>query len=110
LTVAVCLNCGELKYGSWVPCQNCGFNPETDEDVTKSLIVSDHHHSKEELEGISNKIKAGEEITFDPETLKNMWITKEQMEQMDKSTGRFIWGCLALIGVGLSIIAFFWLF
>jgi hypothetical protein len=27
MTAALCLACGEMKFGAWVDCPSCGFEP-----------------------------------------------------------------------------------
>jgi hypothetical protein len=69
MTVAVCLKCGTMKCGAFTPCSECGFDPETDEERAKHLMVTDWYFAEEDLKGIAEKIQAGEEVTFDPQSL-----------------------------------------
>jgi hypothetical protein len=66
MTRAVCLNCGEFKFGAFNECQNCGYRPDNPEQQAKHLLVTDHYRSPEELDQISKKVKAGEPLVFDP--------------------------------------------
>ena len=66
MTKAICLNCGEFKFGAFNECPGCGFQPSNPEQQAKHLIVTDHYRSPEELEEISRKVKAGEPLVFDP--------------------------------------------
>lgn len=96
MTVAVCLQCGEFKHGAFNPCLKCGFTPDTDESLTKHLLVTDHFHDRETLEAISTRIKSGEEVTFSPESLQQAWVSKEAMEAEQQ---RFNRGCLLVFAV-----------
>ena len=108
MTVAICLQCGEIKHGAWSLCLNCGFEPDSDESLTKHLIMSDHYFTLEQLSEASAKIKNGEELRFNEDTLKEMWVTKDQIASMDKKMGRFFCICLALI-LTVSIIIFYFI-
>lgn len=94
MTVALCLNCGGLKVGAFSRCPHCSFEPETDEDITKSLMMSDHHFNVELLKEAGEKIKRGEKLEFDEQTLKDMWVTKEQVKEGTKVAWRRLFGCL----------------
>ncbi|GHU00398.1 hypothetical protein FACS1894154_09370 [Betaproteobacteria bacterium] len=55
-------------------CANCGFNPISDEDKAKSLILSLDHEidneycgkTKEELKAIATGLRSGNSYEFDP--------------------------------------------
>jgi len=53
MTIAVCLNCASMKFGAWTPCSECGYDPLNLEDRAKSLMLSDHFYSQQELEEFS---------------------------------------------------------
>ena len=46
MTVALCTNCGEIKFGAWCLCCNCGSNG-LDGDI--SLVLTDWYLTKDEL-------------------------------------------------------------
>ena len=100
MTVAVCLRCGAFKHGAFNPCRACGYTPDDDESLTKHLLVTDHFHSREVLEAIAARVKAGEPVTFDPESLQSAWVSKAEM---DAAARRFNRGCL--VGGGLLLAA-----
>jgi len=54
MTVALCTNCGEYKFGAWCMCQVCG-SEGLDDDV--SLVLSDWHLTKEEMSQIGEAIQ-----------------------------------------------------
>jgi hypothetical protein len=100
MTVAVCLKCGVFKHGAWTPCLKCGFTPNDDESYTKHLLVTDHYLSREQLEEVAGRIKAGEVIEFPPEVLEQAWVSKAAVDK----AGR---GCAGGCGVffGAVIVA-----
>ena len=76
----MCLRCGEFKHGAFNPCLKCGYTPDDDESLTKHLLVTDHYHSRETLAAIAARIKNGEPVTFDPESLKAAWVSKAELD------------------------------
>ena len=102
MTVAVCLHCGEFKHGAFNPCLKCGYTPDDDESLTKHLLVSDHYHSRETMEAIAARVKAGEPVTFDPESLQAAWVSKAALDAETKRIGR---GCVIGCGVLLALAA-----
>ncbi len=55
MTAAVCLKCGCLKIGAFTECPDCGFSPETEDDQTKALALTDWSLGWDELNRISEK-------------------------------------------------------
>ncbi len=110
MTVAVCLKCGAIKHGAFTPCSACRYTPDDDESLTKHLLVTDHYLSREELNAISARIKAGETITFDEESLR--WVSKAAMDaEMKRMSRGCTIGCLVLaIAVAGIFAAVQWLF
>ena len=111
MTVAVCLRCGAFKHGAFSPCRSCGYKPDDDESLTKHLLVTDHFHSRETLQAIAARVKAGEPVTFDPETLKRLWVSKAHLDAETERIGRILKvGCgvfLAAVGV-VSFVVWIW--
>jgi len=64
MTVAVCTNCGELKYGAWCICPVCETEG-LDRDV--SILLSDHNLFEEELRWIGDAIHVIHDTTLDEE-------------------------------------------
>ncbi len=65
MTVAICIQCGEEKFGAFTPCTKCHFMPELMEDKAKALLLCDHLRDVAELRQIGQRIKAGEKSSFD---------------------------------------------
>jgi len=101
MTIAVCLKCGEFKRGAFTPCRKCGYLPDDDESLTKHLLVSDHYHSRAALQAIADRVKSGQAINFDPETLKQAWVSKQEM---DAETKRLGWGCSVVFAVAIAAV------
>lgn len=70
MTVAICIACGEQKFGAWTPCRTCGFQPENPVDKAKSLTLTEHHHTPEQLDELGRMIRAGGRPHFDCITLR----------------------------------------
>jgi hypothetical protein len=75
MTVAICLECGEFKFGAFNSCKECGARPHDVDELALSLACSDHYFDKPTLEQISKIIQAGEEPLIQPELLQ--WIRAE---------------------------------
>ncbi len=104
MTVAVCLNCGAFKHGAWTPCLKCGCTPNDDESYTRHMLVTDHFLSKEQLEEVAARVKAGEPVEFPPEVLRQAWVSKAEVDRVGR---RFAVGCvLVLIVVLAAVVAF----
>ena len=62
MTVAVCVKCGQMKFGALTGCPACDFVPGTDpddDDDLYSMVLTDHYFSAEVLEQISSGMRAG---------------------------------------------------
>jgi hypothetical protein len=72
MTTAVCIHCGELKFGSFVPCHACNGRPKTDHELIISLAMSDHYLDLETLQQIGSSIKErGEPPNLDPDSYES---------------------------------------
>ena len=68
MTIAVCFKCGNLKFGSFCPCDECAERPRTEHELIISLAMSDHHFDRDTLEKIGQSIRdRGEPPSLDPE-------------------------------------------
>jgi hypothetical protein len=57
MTKAVCMNCGELKFGAYNECARCSFKPRTLFDLTMSEIYSDRYVNEAELKTLAAKVQ-----------------------------------------------------
>lgn len=55
MTTALCINCGETKFGAWCPCPKCRV--ESCGDRNLDILFSDHQLSVETLERFGEIIK-----------------------------------------------------
>lgn len=83
--------CGAQKFGAFVPCGECGFEPTELADKAKSLGLSDHHFPPAELDKFSRALKDGVGVPFDSISLAVLaWPIAEEnyyWEHLDDSTG-----------------------
>lgn len=80
MTIALCTKCGAKKFGAFSPCEGCGFVPTSYEERAKSVMLSDHHHTRAELDKIGESIKAGESVIFDPSEVAQNALLLQLME------------------------------
>jgi hypothetical protein len=59
MTEAICIGCGELKFGAFNICKSCGGIPRSDDELMLSLALTDHHLDSETLRQIGCEIKRG---------------------------------------------------
>lgn len=63
---AICHRCGSLKVSASIGCDACGHQPQTDEDVAASIMLSGQFLSDAKLREASALIKRGHKIPFPP--------------------------------------------
>lgn len=106
MTAAICLNCGEFKFGAWTPCRKCGHVPTDEEDRAKHLIVTDHYLSQADLKSVGKNIKDGKQPQFSPEQIEQFKDTLRTAQPVTESDGRRLrLGCIFFVAAILSIIA-----
>ena len=72
MTLAICIKCGAEKFGAYVHCAACNFRPTSEEDLAKSMMVTDHYFSKETLGEISHDLSSGKPVQFSEENLAQL--------------------------------------
>ena len=55
MTLALCLNCGEIKFGAICPCPKCQV--ASTGDMRLDIAFSDHHLAVEKLEELGRVVK-----------------------------------------------------
>lgn len=70
MTVAVCLECGQMKAGAWTPCPACAYQPRGVEELAKSLMLSDNCIAPATLAEFAARRQQGEPFNFGPELLE----------------------------------------
>jgi hypothetical protein len=90
MTIALCVNCGSLKFGSFVSCNDCGFVPESEIDMAYSLAISDHYFKKEVLDQISEAMKNGHPRPSLPPDQEEVFLRTVRESPMSKMLGKLI--------------------
>lgn len=57
ITVAVCTNCGTLKYGAFYPCPDCNVRPTNDHEFVQSFAFSNRYLDRATLEEVGDIIR-----------------------------------------------------
>lgn len=70
VTVAVCLECGQMKAGAWTPCPACNYQPRGLEELAKALMVSDNCIAPATLAEFATSRQQGEPFNFGPELVE----------------------------------------
>lgn len=65
MTTAICLRCGNFKFGAFVPCDHCGHFPTAQKDRIEHMLFSDHALTDDFLQRASAVTKTGERIEID---------------------------------------------
>ena len=94
VTIAVCLKCGAQKHGALTTCPACGYRPEDYEDQAKSIYLTDHYLSLEDLERVGRDIADGHTIRFDPEQVAQFAAL---IEMEGRRTRRGCWLGLVIV-------------
>lgn len=55
MTMALCFDCGHIKFGAICPCPRCGTSSTG--DIQLDILFSDHHFSQHSLEQCGQLIK-----------------------------------------------------
>jgi hypothetical protein len=68
MTQAVCFKCGDIKWGAFTNCENCGAMPKSDDELMSSLAFTDHYFDLAKLQEIGRNIEAGRSPQLDQAT------------------------------------------
>ena len=63
MTWALCLNCGEVKFGAICPCPKCSV--ASTGDMNLDIAFSDHHVARESLEQLGQVVAAIQRASSD---------------------------------------------
>ena len=96
MTVAVCLKCGDYKTGALTPCPSCRHDPKSLDEQAKHFMMTSHFRPEAELHAVARRVKAGEEVTFDPVQLE---VIKAEIPRLRG------WGTAACFTVGVFFLA-----
>ena len=106
MTMALCLNCGAVKFGAFIPCLECEFNMVdviamsqeakqsardvlAREDVNLSISFSDHNFEVSTLEQFGQVIKSIKQICPDRELARWSFLKYVSGKYPDILTARF---------------------
>jgi len=59
MTIAICFHCGGIKRGSFLRCDDCGIEPQSEDDYAVSLALSDHYFNPDQLRTVGERIQGG---------------------------------------------------
>ena len=90
MTKAVCFNCGELKHGAFTSCKACHIRPAGEAEMVRSLGLSDHYLTQEQIDQVAKLIKNGEPIQFQEEQLE--LLTQEVKKFLLTPVGKMLSG------------------
>lgn len=66
MTQSICIFCGSRKFGAFSVCDNCATEPNDEDQFAKSLLLTDHFYSLEELDEFGEHISAGGTCAYAP--------------------------------------------
>ena len=67
MTKAICWQCGEFKFGAFLPCSACNSEPTDDYEIMVSLLLTDNDHSEDELLSLQERIRRGANVEITEE-------------------------------------------
>ena len=63
MTEAICIKCGERKWGALTPCSLCDARPTDPREISLAMLLNDHNYTAAQLAEIGARIKRGERIS-----------------------------------------------
>ncbi|HEY8211477.1 MAG TPA: hypothetical protein VIG99_28530 [Myxococcaceae bacterium] len=110
MTLAVCLRCGGKKVGAFTVCPGCGFEPKSQDESARSLLLSDHYLKPADLEEAGARIARGEDVSPPPELLAQV-VQLIEVEKLKPGLGctvvMWIPVVVMLALAGLTVFLFF---
>jgi hypothetical protein len=76
----ICMLCGTIKSGSYVPCEDCGFQPTSDEDLAIATMLNEA--SIQNFDQIARGIKSGETPEFKDKDIEKFIRTSPEVRRM----------------------------
>ena len=105
MTLAVCTRCGAKKRGALTPCPDCQFDPTESDDKAKAMVLTDHYLSQENLEGISERIKAGKSIDYPMAEVQQLIQTFEENPEVGQIPKSIVVGCVLVTLLLITLVA-----
>lgn len=72
MTMALCFNCGETKFGALCPCPKCSVNSTG--NINLDIVFSDHNYAVETLGEFGEVVKAIHRVCDDSELCFDAFI------------------------------------
>lgn len=91
MTQSICFNCGAEKSGPFTRCSTCNAIPSDDEQLARSLALSEHLHSKGQLAVFAEDIRAHRKLAFAPgiiEQAREALKDKQLLAMLGMSAGK----------------------
>src|SRR4051812_33408314 len=89
MTMAVCFQCGVIKFGAFVPCPKCSGCPQTEDDLALSLAMTDHYFDMPTLEQMGAAVRDGKPPHLDPESHARLVQDIRESGMLTKLQGMF---------------------
>jgi hypothetical protein len=105
MTAAVCIKCRARRHGALTLCPSCGFDSTESIDKAKSMILTDHILSHDDLERIGERIRTGLPVGY-PEEAVDQYV-KAFSQGADRPPKAMWVGCVALVVVLLFVVYLF---
>lgn len=108
MTLAICLERGRKKRGALTLCVECGFTPSTEAEQAKSILLSDHNMTADQLAANGAMIRAGEVFRFNDDSVDEMAaLIRENQDllKMPMSWKIAVWTPFAILFILLVVIA-----
>ena len=87
--------------------RSCGFEPIEEEDQAKSVLLSDHYLSHDDLSGVANRIKDGLPVSFDLASIQGLAEMVREVGQdrlLNVKIGLFTCGVVVILGILLGLV------
>ena len=79
MTRAICIKCGDEKWGCWVPCRACRHAPHGETELADSLCLSDQMlDDEEDLVAVADYIKANGAVPVFPAAFRHALATVQK--------------------------------
>ena len=73
MRMSLCFKCGSKKSGAFNKCQKCGVSPQTEEEFSLSIALTDYYFGKTVLDQIGADIEKGFPFHLDPQARQNLF-------------------------------------
>jgi hypothetical protein len=92
-----------MKHGALTLCPNCRFDPELNEDKAKAMVLTDHFLSKEDLAGISERLRNGQPVTYPEDVVQEYIKTFEENSGIGRMPTGLKLGGIVIVGIIVAL-------